>query len=493
MCLNPRTIINPSKFIPCGVRHQFLITVPCGQCVECNNLRKLEYQYRIYYEMMDTFDNGGYVMFDTLTYRDDKLPMMSQVFPQLAGDDFCCFSMRDIQLFFKRLRKMLSSDGFDIKGKLRYFVSCEYGTRSDCTHRSHYHLLLFVTAKIPPLILSRAVFDSWQNGRTDGYGTSGISSTYVLEHNVLRKHSLKLDNYVSKYVNKDSEFQSELDKRFNRCWDDLCNDHSSRRDPGGVLWASSPAGRHARITLRHKIDQFHRQSRGFGLSALRHVDLPYLFATGCLSVPDPNKVRVDVPLPIYYKRKLFYELISDVDGVNMWSPTSLGLQYLRRRYEDSKRLFAHKVYEVKINFPESEFSRTLHDDRIRDFVDYVFDWRGRVKYGDLVIEDLLSKTSRDCWYNYCGVNDRWHFGNRFISLEYLSNHLHYLPPSKDVSVFSVDDFIDRYVADDRCSSSYYGFDSLLEKFYHLFRQLGIPKQDVSDLKEHLCHVHGRMK
>lgn len=59
--------------------------------------------------------------FATLTYSDDNLPRGGSVSP------------RELQLFFKRLRKRLPY-------KVRYFGCGEYGDRSE---RPHYHLALF--------------------------------------------------------------------------------------------------------------------------------------------------------------------------------------------------------------------------------------------------------------------------------------------------------------------------------------------------------------
>lgn len=60
--------------------------------------------------------------FVTLTYNDDSLP------------DNSSLRKRDLQLFFKRLRKAV------LPARIRYFACGEYG---DDSHRPHYHILLF--------------------------------------------------------------------------------------------------------------------------------------------------------------------------------------------------------------------------------------------------------------------------------------------------------------------------------------------------------------
>lgn len=91
--------------------------------------------------------------------------------------------------------------------------------------------------------------------------------------------------------------------------------------------------------MRH-IGQFHRQSTGFGSSLLRDLDIEQVFKDGLVRVKDNEKVVLSIPLPIYYKRKLFYERL-EVDGTIIWSPNELGIQYLeaqRKRLLDQLKL-----------------------------------------------------------------------------------------------------------------------------------------------------------
>lgn len=91
--------------------------VGCGQCVTCRINKRREWTNRIVLESSLYEDNT----FVTLTFDDDNLPEDLSV------------SKRDLQLFWKKLRKK-NVQGF------RYFAVGEYGSQ---THRPHYHAIMF--------------------------------------------------------------------------------------------------------------------------------------------------------------------------------------------------------------------------------------------------------------------------------------------------------------------------------------------------------------
>lgn len=88
-------------------------------------------------EMQSHGDNA----FVTLTYDDQHLRLNDDLEPTLCK--------RDLQLFFKRLRKRI--------GPFRYYACGEYGEN---TQRPHYHAILFgVSPLLEPTILKE-----WKNG-----------------------------------------------------------------------------------------------------------------------------------------------------------------------------------------------------------------------------------------------------------------------------------------------------------------------------------------
>lgn len=91
------------------------VVVPCGKCEGCRSDQALMWSVRAYHESLYHKQNS----FLTLTYDDAHLPKDGKIVK------------RDLQLFFKRLRK--SAD-------FRYIACGEYGEH---THRPHYHALIF--------------------------------------------------------------------------------------------------------------------------------------------------------------------------------------------------------------------------------------------------------------------------------------------------------------------------------------------------------------
>lgn len=91
--------------------------IPCGQCIGCRLERARQWGVRCMHEAK-FWPVNSYV---TLTYADEWLP--------IAGS----LSLRDVQLFMKRLRKWHG-------GRVRFFLAGEYG---DLNMRPHYHALLF--------------------------------------------------------------------------------------------------------------------------------------------------------------------------------------------------------------------------------------------------------------------------------------------------------------------------------------------------------------
>ncbi|WNK12472.1 MAG: replication initiator protein [Microvirus sp.] len=96
----------------------------CGQCLPCRFNRRRLWTHRIQLEAK----LHDFSTFVTLTYSDDSLP------------DSGSLSIRDYQLFIKRLRKRLSG----VSRQLRFFAVGEYG---DDTGRAHYHVVLFGVAQ----------------------------------------------------------------------------------------------------------------------------------------------------------------------------------------------------------------------------------------------------------------------------------------------------------------------------------------------------------
>jgi hypothetical protein len=97
------------------------ISIPCGQCIGCRLDYSRNWALRCMHEAQLHKEN----CFITLTYEDENLPLVSNMYPTLDKSHF--------QKFMKRLRKKFG-DG------IRYYACGEYGDQND---RPHYHACIF--------------------------------------------------------------------------------------------------------------------------------------------------------------------------------------------------------------------------------------------------------------------------------------------------------------------------------------------------------------
>lgn len=196
-CLNPRYIVNPYT--------KEKMMVPCGKCEACLSKRQSNWVTRINSEAKE----WPYVVFFTLTYDDLHLPKYDVEL--LAGEDstlstyidrslsFCetrnwlipCVSVRDCQLFIKRLRKRLyETEPCVEKRVLRYYLCSEYGPT---TFRPHYHGILFFSSARFSASIKEHIYKAWSSyspftrqftsfGKIDVQFVCGDAANYVAQY-----------------------------------------------------------------------------------------------------------------------------------------------------------------------------------------------------------------------------------------------------------------------------------------------------------------------
>lgn len=162
LCKNPYMLVgkysnNLSASIPC----------PCGQCMPCRINRRRVWTLRI---LLESFLHSCNC-FLTLTYAPEHIPAGGTLVP------------RDVQLFLKRLRKVVAP------ATLRYFFVGEYG---DDTERPHYHAALF---GISPLS-THIVQEAWGLGHVMLGDLTPQSARYVAGY-VTKKMTSKLDSRLN--------------------------------------------------------------------------------------------------------------------------------------------------------------------------------------------------------------------------------------------------------------------------------------------------------
>lgn len=200
-CLNPKVVRNPYT--------ETLVTVPCGECSACRSLHASSWAKRL--DLESSFHRFTYFL--TLTYTDDHLPYRPvsdastedgySKAVELSSDWITshdgyipCINIRDIQLFFKRIRKYISDDYekgiYKEKPKLRYFCASEYGPT---TFRPHYHMLLWFDSEALNKRIKDYIYKSWK------HSNSCKTFSEFFERNRFMCVLYSASQYVAGYIN----------------------------------------------------------------------------------------------------------------------------------------------------------------------------------------------------------------------------------------------------------------------------------------------------
>lgn len=392
MCTNPIKIINPTKVLYKNLFHPYIMTVPCGKCPDCTNSKRLEWRLRLYYEFRRCFDDGGFVLFDTLTYSEDFVPWFKDAlthdglssYLDYSFEDFRTFYYRDVTLFLKRFRKALKKELLSLGVKdfqFKYFYCGEYGQSDNSTFRPHYHILLFfngITYSSDTVCkISDLVNSCWCLGRTDNYNNFEYSSlSSWLEHAVLLPSSCdnvrlqKVSSYVSKYVTKSFSFDKVSSKHFSNLRNSLFNDSSISSTEALKLFNS----------FKRSVSPRFFSSHNFGCYALRQFDLQYILQHHSLPLPDKDKVKINVPLSTFFKRKVFFYVHVSDDGTRQWRYNENGLLFLWDKLINRFNRIL-EMCRVQMSFDDglaSEVNRLLAGRDLCYFVFYKVCYKGRI-------------------------------------------------------------------------------------------------------------------
>lgn len=274
--------------------------VPCGKCAECIKQKQAEWRLRSSIEYDSCIKSGGFVYFDTATYRPADTP-------RFRG--FPCFNRSHVQQFLKDMRKRIAKDKGICNDGFKVFYVSEYGHKHK---KPHYHFIFFVhDNRITPGYLKSIIVDCWKYGFTD--------LRNVVNPHVGIVRSLACCNYVAKYVTKPDDYVDEL-------YDSMRSDVSKE-------------------DFRKYFYPFHQQSLSFGKCLLTDKSqLEFFRDLKCYLNTTVYK------LPMYYVRKLYFNLIDNPDGSRSWRPTSLGEKVLTA--------YKYKLYEDYTNTIET-FVRSI--------------------------------------------------------------------------------------------------------------------------------------
>lgn len=164
--------------------------IPCGKCEGCRVDKANDNATKAFLEAQNWPQNA----FLTLTYDNDHLPK------------FRSLSKRDLQLFWKRLRKTLPKNQ-----KIKYLACGEYGP---VTLRPHYHAAVFnfwpADAKIykcnelgDRLYTSETLNKIWQNGYVILGNLTYQSAAYIARYVYKKAYGAEKQNLK---LNKEPEF-----------------------------------------------------------------------------------------------------------------------------------------------------------------------------------------------------------------------------------------------------------------------------------------------
>lgn len=176
-----------------------VIELPCGNCVECRLDYARNWSNRLMLESYDYPENEKYFL--TLTYNDDNISNNESD----KNKNIYSLRKRDVQLFFKRLRKdLFVKHGF--YPKIRYYASGEYGDKS---FRPHYHIIIF------GLSISDITLYKTSSQGFNYYISEWLSNIWQKGYVVIAPFSWQTANYTARYVmkkhkGKDKDFYDKL-------------------------------------------------------------------------------------------------------------------------------------------------------------------------------------------------------------------------------------------------------------------------------------------
>lgn len=259
--------------------------------------------------------------------------------------------------------------------------------------------------------------------------------------------------------------------------------------------------REFRLRLLRNVLPFHRQSDGFGLYALQVNNFDEVFETGMMSMPTKNNVVLHIPIPMYYQRKLFYDLQRDFRDELCWRLNDYGKEYKLHHLLKSLDFISVRFKDWYDNLrngvlPLSDELRAKYTALVdsimfnrtwRDFGAYLLCYRGRVNspegaepsiYGmPCMVEDLetwLPKIVFDGNFDF--RRPKWLYNLHSLDIKPLCDYYnrHTVSPVID----NYDDFYKYFVISQDSDDRFRGFDDLFSIYSDSLVQYNILKNDA---------------
>lgn len=311
-----------------------------------------EYLTRNYEEIEHTIKNGGYVLWDCLTYSNKHVPWAKKILYKEFGVsinnkyNFRCFNYKDVRDWLKRFRESYTKK-FGFRPNMKYFIAGEYGEKNDYiddrgnkrygTHRPHYHVLLHILDKTKPEEVSEIIWKTWQKGKCDGIkdnNTQIFWSEKVIS--TLDPNKINRASYISKYVCKDSTYTKYLNDLLSNIdyeyiqpetlhdhfhyekhtlkGEHIIIDHDINQKVkfNDKNFKQTICSRKKFQSFKRALTIFHKQSSGLGLSLIDKIGDKELDENKIM-MPRYNIYKCKITIPNIVKRHLFYEKVLRTD------------------------------------------------------------------------------------------------------------------------------------------------------------------------------------
>lgn len=254
--------------------------VPCGKCLPCLRLKRNDWIFRLS-EQLKEMPTAYFV---TLTFDQEHLPFTDRGVPTLDWDP--------ITRYWKRLRKNTGRN-------LVYFCVGEYGTK---THRPHFHAIIY---NMTP----DEIQDNWHDGLVHIGNVTTASMTYTLKY--MDKQGVTMPKeyqglkvpIIVEELTASHKIEEKLE------WQDF--------------WNAKPESR--------------RMSKGIGDAFMTPNTIKKVRSLELTEVALPNGAMI--PLPRYYRKKMFLEEQPDGKILDMSNRWNLVVQ---KRRQDSMKLYKHQ-------------------------------------------------------------------------------------------------------------------------------------------------------
>ena len=327
--------------------------------------KQTSYYVRLYFHWHHVRALGGLCYFYTLTYNDKALPYFQGI---------PCFNHNN-------LREFMRSSGFDkvlfrdYGFRLQYFVSCELGEgkgKRGFDNNPHYHVIFFLipdgkqNKPFNSVVFRDLVRKYWCGPchTPEGRRISPYNYKYGIampgkNHGLVE--SAAALRYVSKYVLKDAVYRklrkSLIDAAKLDIYNRLCkkskavelyykyayNPHLFPLEtPEVVECINRLFGRLYRKEIFRLYVPKVFISQGVGLYSLKHVNSDGYTIT----IPIDSKKIVDVPIPLYCYRKMYYDIVKDAVGNNKYVLNSDGIALKVSRLDDELNKKVNEIYSL---------------------------------------------------------------------------------------------------------------------------------------------------